>query len=100
MAKLDFSYLIAPHAAGDFFDQFWQLAPLLMKRGEASRHHELIDASDADAVLSMADQLPAEAVEVIGRDQTNEAARRFHGCHCRLVQSGRYDSSESHSEIL
>lgn len=79
MPKLDFSYLIAPHAAGDFFDQYWQLTALLMKRGEGSRHHELIDASDADEVLSMAERLPAEAVEVIGKDQTNEAAGDSNG---------------------
>ncbi|HEV7744475.1 MAG TPA: cupin domain-containing protein [Pyrinomonadaceae bacterium] len=74
MAKLDFSYLIAPHAAADFFDQYWQLAALLVKHGGTTQHHELIDASDVDGVLSMAERLPAEAVEVIGRDQTNDAA--------------------------
>lgn len=79
MPKLDFSYLIAPHAAGDFFDKYWQSAALLVKSGEASPHHELIDASDADGVLSMAERLPAEAVEVIGRDQTNSAAGESNG---------------------
>ncbi|HEV7684277.1 MAG TPA: cupin domain-containing protein [Pyrinomonadaceae bacterium] len=83
MAKLDFSYLIAPHAASDFFDQYWELAALLVKRGEAGRHHELIDdswdASDTDGVLSMAERLPAEAVEVIGRDQPNSAAGDSNG---------------------
>jgi lysine-specific demethylase/histidyl-hydroxylase NO66 len=74
MAKLDFSYLIAPHTAGNFFDQYWQLATLLVKGGDPHRHHELIDAGDADGVLTIAEQLPAEAVEVIGRDQTTSAA--------------------------
>jgi ribosomal protein L16 Arg81 hydroxylase len=79
MPKLDFSYLIAPHAAGDFFDKYWQSAALLVKSGEASQHHELIAADDANAVLSMAERLPAEAVEVIGKHQTDEAASESSG---------------------
>ena len=74
MAKLDFSYLITPYTATDFFDQYWQQSAFLVKRGDAERHNALIGATDADAILSMAEQLPAEAVEVIGRNKMNESA--------------------------
>ncbi len=74
MDKLDFSYLISPLNAAEFFAQHWQQSALLMKRGDADvdRYRGLIDAADADAVIAMADQLPAEAVEVIARIRSNE----------------------------
>lgn len=74
MAKLDFSYLIAPFNACDFLDQYWQKSALLIQRGEANRYQGLIDAADAAAIIRMAGQFPGEAVEVIGRIQPNEAS--------------------------
>jgi len=62
MAKLDFSYLVAPFTATEFFDHYWQKAALLMKRDETDRHRSLIEATDAAAILSMASELPAAEV--------------------------------------
>jgi ribosomal protein L16 Arg81 hydroxylase len=77
MDKLDFSYLISPLNAADFFAQHWQQSALLMKRGEdeADRYRRLIDVVDApsaDAIVRFAAALPAEAVEVIARIRSNE----------------------------
>lgn len=74
MTKLDFSYLVSPFSAADFFAQYWEKSALLMKRGDIDRSRGLLDAADADAVLAMASKLPVEAVEVIGRVRTNETA--------------------------
>jgi ribosomal protein L16 Arg81 hydroxylase len=38
MAKLDFSYLVAPFTAADFFDHYWQKAALVMERDETDRY--------------------------------------------------------------
>jgi ribosomal protein L16 Arg81 hydroxylase len=72
MAKLDFSYLIAPFTAADFFDRYWQKSALVIKRGGTDRGASLIDAADTAAILALANQWPAEAVEVIGEIQTDE----------------------------
>jgi len=72
MAKLDLSYLIAPFTAADFFDRYWQKSALVAKRGETDRCASLIDAADTAAILALANQWPAEAVEVIGKIQTDE----------------------------
>jgi ribosomal protein L16 Arg81 hydroxylase len=66
MAKLDFSYLVAPFTAADFFDNYWQKAALVMERDETDRYRNLIEARDAAAIISMASELPAAEVEVIG----------------------------------
>jgi hypothetical protein len=76
MNRLDFSYLIAPTTATDFLDQHWQKAALLIKRDEADRYRGLIDAADAAAILSMAEQLPADAVDLVGNVLPGEAADR------------------------
>jgi ribosomal protein L16 Arg81 hydroxylase len=72
MAKLDFSYLIAPFTAADFFDRYWQKSALVIKRGETDRSRGLIDAADTAAILALANRWPAESVEVIGEIQTDE----------------------------
>jgi ribosomal protein L16 Arg81 hydroxylase len=72
MTKLDFSYLVSPFNATDFFAQYWQKSALVIKRDEADRYRELIDATDASDVLAMASELPADAVEVIGKIRTRE----------------------------
>lgn len=69
---LDFSYLIAPRTVDDFFAQYWQQSSLLIKRGEPQRFRDLLGASDIDAILAMADQLPTGAVELIGRTNAIE----------------------------
>jgi lysine-specific demethylase/histidyl-hydroxylase NO66 len=76
MEHLDFNYLIAPHTAADFFERYWQESALLIKRGEPSRHQTLLDTSGAAnvaAILAIVNQLPAEAVDVIGRIKTSAA---------------------------
>jgi ribosomal protein L16 Arg81 hydroxylase len=88
MAKLDFSYLIAPSTATGFFDQYWQESVLLIKRDEADRYRELIDAGDAAAILSMAGRFPAEAVEVIGTIRTNESSGESIGTVADLFDKG------------
>jgi hypothetical protein len=67
MAQRDFSYLINPTSVSDFLDQHWEKSPLFLRRNQADRHQGLLDAADADAVLSMASGLPSEAVDVVGR---------------------------------
>src|SRR5882724_3706835 len=79
MAKLDFSYLIAPSTATGFFEQHWQKSALVIKRGEADRYRGLIAAADAAAILSMAGRLPAEAVEIIGKIRTTETSSESMG---------------------
>ena len=74
MAKLDFSYLVAPFTATEFFDHYWQKTALLMKRDETDRYRSLIEATDAAAILSMASGLPAAEVEVIGGIKTSETS--------------------------
>jgi ribosomal protein L16 Arg81 hydroxylase len=88
MAKLDFSYLIAPYTTAGFFDQFWQQSALLVKRGETHRYRALIEATDADAVLAIAEQLPAEAVDVIGINKTSETASNATGGLARWFSKG------------
>lgn len=72
MSKIDFSYLIAPHKPADFFAQYWEQRSLLVQRGEPQRFHDLLGASDIEGVLAMADQLPTEAVELIGKTDAIE----------------------------
>jgi ribosomal protein L16 Arg81 hydroxylase len=74
MTKLDFSYLISPLSAMDFFAQYWQKSALVLKRDEADRYRDLIEAADAHDVLAMAGELPADAVEVIGKIRTHQTA--------------------------
>jgi ribosomal protein L16 Arg81 hydroxylase len=74
MSKIDFSYLIAPHTVDDFFAQYWQQGSLLIQRGEPERFRDLLAASDIEAMLGMADQLPTGAVELIGK--TNAIVHR------------------------
>jgi ribosomal protein L16 Arg81 hydroxylase len=74
MTKLDFSYLVSPFNAAEFFAQYWQKSALFIKRGEADRAGGLLDAADVAAVLAIASELPAEAVEVIGRIRASETA--------------------------
>ncbi len=74
MTKLDFSHLVSPFNAADFFTQHWQKSAQLMKRGEVDRFRGLLEAADTDAVLAMAAEFPADAVEVIGRIRANETA--------------------------
>ena len=75
MSKIDFSYLIAPHTVDDFFSEFWQQRSLLVQRGEPERFRDLLPASDAEAVLGMADQLPTGTVELIGKTDATEHRR-------------------------
>ena len=79
MPKLDFSYLVAPCNARDFLDQYWQKSALVMKRGEADRDRELLESADANDILTLAGQLPAEAVEVIGRTRAGEKFSKSSG---------------------
>jgi len=74
MATRDFSYLVAPFTAPDFFNHYWQKAALVMKRDEADRYRSLIEATDAAAILSMASELPPAEVEVIGEIRTSETS--------------------------
>jgi hypothetical protein len=67
MSKLDLGYLLASHAAADFMARHWEKSALLIKRDEPDRFQALLLAADIQAVLSLADQLPAEAVELIGK---------------------------------
>jgi hypothetical protein len=75
MTKLDFSYLIAPTPTADFLDQYWQKSVLFLKRDEGDRYRGLIDAADADAIVSLANQLPSEAVDVVGKTLPSETAK-------------------------
>lgn len=75
MAQLDFSYLIAPTSTADFLDQYWQQAALLLKRDETDRYRGLIDAADAAAIVSLANELPSEAVDVVGKTLPSETAK-------------------------
>jgi len=75
MSKIDFSYLIAPHTVDEFFARYWQQYSLLIQRGEPERFRDLLAASDIEAVLGMADQLPTGAVELIGKTNAIEHRR-------------------------
>lgn len=75
MSKIDFSYLIAPHTVDDFFTRYWQQSSLLIQRDEPERFRDLLAASDIEAVLGMADQLPTGAVELIGKTNAIEHRR-------------------------
>lgn len=72
MSKIDFSYLVAPHPVDEFFAQYWQQRSLLIQRREPQRFHDLLAASDIEAVLAMADRLPIGAVELIGKTNAIE----------------------------
>jgi ribosomal protein L16 Arg81 hydroxylase len=67
MLGFDFGYLIAPHAAADFLVRHWEKSALLIKRDEPDRFHALLPAADINGILSFAEQLPADAVELIGK---------------------------------
>jgi ribosomal protein L16 Arg81 hydroxylase len=75
MSKIDFTYLINPHTSDDFFARYWQQGSLLIQRGEPERFRDLLAASDIEAVLRMADQLPTGAVELIGKTNAIEPRR-------------------------
>jgi ribosomal protein L16 Arg81 hydroxylase len=70
MSKLDFSYLIAPHTAADFFAHYWQKSALLIKEAEPDRFQSLIPATDVSAVLLLVEQFPSDAVDLVGRART------------------------------
>jgi ribosomal protein L16 Arg81 hydroxylase len=67
MSRFEFSYLIAPHAPADFLARYWEQGALLIKAGEPDRFRALLPAANIEALLLLADQLPADAVELIGK---------------------------------
>ena len=88
MAQLDFSYLLAPFTASDFCDHYWQKAALVIKHEDPERYRSLIGATDAAAILSMASELPAAEVEVIGGTGTNEPSGEFKNALAGLFGKG------------
>ncbi|MGH9930083.1 MAG: cupin domain-containing protein [Pyrinomonadaceae bacterium] len=88
MTKLDFSYLIAPTTVTDFLGERWQKSALFIKRDEADRYRGLIEAADADAILSMADRLPAAAVDLVGAVLPSEVADRATNTQAELFGKG------------
>jgi hypothetical protein len=75
MDQRDFSYLISPTSVSDFLAQYWEQSPLFLKRDEADRYQGLLDAADAEAVLAMANSLPSEALDVVGRILPGDGSR-------------------------
>jgi len=65
MPKLDFNCLVSPYQASDFMAEYWQESALLIKGSESARFQTLLPTIDIESVLSMVDQLPAEAVELV-----------------------------------
>ena len=65
MPKLDFNCLVSPYSASDFMAEYWQESALLIKGSKSARFQTLLPTIDIESVLSMADQLPAEAVELV-----------------------------------
>ena len=88
MSKLDFSYLIAPVTSVDFFARYWQKDPLLIRSAEADRFQALVPASTIDSVLSLAEQFPIEAVELIGRAPTVELGPGSKGSFAEFFAKG------------
>ena len=88
MTKLDFSYLVSPFNATDFFAEYWQKSALMMKRDEADRYRGLLAAADARDVLAFADELPADAVEVIGKIKTHGTAGKKSEAASGEISSG------------
>lgn len=88
MANPDVSYLISPTSVSDFLEQYWEKSPLFSKRNQADRYQGLIDAADADAVLTMANGLPSEAVDVIGRVVPGEGPRESTNALAELFGKG------------
>jgi ribosomal protein L16 Arg81 hydroxylase len=88
MSKFDFSHLIAPHALDDFFAEYWQQSALLIKRAEPQRFGDLLAVSDIEAVLAMADRLPTEAVELIGKTNAIEHRRPESSALAGFFKSG------------
>jgi ribosomal protein L16 Arg81 hydroxylase len=73
MPKLDFSYLVSPYSSGDFLAEHWQKSALLIRGNEQARFQILLPATDIEAVLLMADKLPSDAVELVGKASEIEA---------------------------
>lgn len=67
MPKLDFSSLVSPYSAGDFLAEYWQKSALLIRGNETDRFQTLLPSIELEAILLMADELPSEAVELVGR---------------------------------
>lgn len=74
MSKLDLSYLLAPHTCADFFAQHWQKSSLLIKRTGPERFRSLIPATDVSATLSLVEQFPVDAVDLVGSATTARRA--------------------------
>jgi lysine-specific demethylase/histidyl-hydroxylase NO66 len=103
MSRLDFSDLIAPHAAVDFFDHYWQKASLLIKGDRPDRFESLLSATGIQGILSMADQLPAEAVEIVGKTSGIETAEKSPDSVSQFFMSGstiRVKGVEKYSDPL
>jgi len=103
MSRLDFNDLIAPHAPVDFFDHYWQKASLLIKGDQPDRFESLLSAIGIQDVLSMADQLPAEAVEIIGQTSVIETAEKSRDSVSQFFTSGstiRVKGVEKYSDPL
>ena len=103
MTRLDFSDLIAPHAPVDFFDRYWQKTSLLIKGDKPDRFDPLLVATGIQAILSMADQLPAEAVEVVGETSVSETAKKSPDSVSQFFMSGstiRVKGIEKYSDPL
>jgi ribosomal protein L16 Arg81 hydroxylase len=80
MSKLDFSDLVSPYSAGDFLAEYWQKSALLIRGNETARFQTLLPATDIEAVLLMTDNLPSEAVELIGgTSETEREKSKSHG---------------------
>ena len=103
MSRLDFSDLIAPHAPADFFDHYWQKAALLIKGDQADRFESLLPVNGIQGVLSMADQLPAEAVEIVGQTSVIETGEKSPDSVSQFFMSGstiRVKGIEKYSDPL
>ena len=70
MSNLDFSYLIAPQTAADFFAHHWQKSALLIKRTKPDRFLSLIPATDVWGLLSLVEKFPFDAVDLVGGAST------------------------------
>ncbi|HEV7473408.1 MAG TPA: cupin domain-containing protein [Pyrinomonadaceae bacterium] len=88
MSKLDFTYLIAPHTAADFFANYWQKSPLLIKRDEVNRFQSLIPATDVAAILSIVEEFPSAAVDLVGSTRTIQHGPELSGGLAEFFRKG------------
>jgi hypothetical protein len=94
MLNKDFSRLIAPIASERFFAEFWERAPLYVRRQHPRYHAELLSINDVDSLVSSW-KLRASECSLV-----RESTRIESGAYTMVAGTGNDDAVVDPEQIL